>query len=270
MADVVVKTKPISRDKLATFLGNQELIKAFENLADDVSTALPTAVNKNSSGVSNAQASAASAAASASAAQASANAAQADANSLKTPQYLVLTTSPVLTGERVFAVDPLALKTNDGGAGAAFTVSSADLIAILPGDVTDTTAAFVNATGLALTLVANATYIVDGLITFQSAAVTTGLALGFTIPAAATMSGGYSHNTTATAIEGSYNNASGAVKGNTSGVLTALDNVPITGRWIIKTGATAGSAQLQFRTEVATSGVTLKAGLSVLIARRIA
>jgi hypothetical protein len=136
--------------------------------------------------------------------------------------------------------------------------------------VSDATGAFVNATGLSLALAANATYLVDGLLAFQSAAITTGLALTFALPAGASIVGGYSHNTTATALEGSYNNAAGAVGGNTSAAAVAAANLPSSGRWMIATSATPGAAQLQFRTEVAASSVTLKAGLSALIATRLA
>jgi hypothetical protein len=150
------------------------------------------------------------------------------------------------------------------------TLDRSDLISVLGADVTDSTGAFVNATGLALTFAANATYLVDGLLAFQSAATTTGLALTSTLPAGASIAGGYSHNTTASAIEGSYNNATGAVGGNTSAAAVAAANLPITGRWLISVGATPGAAQLQFRTEVAASAVTLKAALSALIATRLA
>lgn len=48
MADTpAVKTRKISRDKLAQFLPNLELIKAFENLVDDVSDALPAAIGSS-------------------------------------------------------------------------------------------------------------------------------------------------------------------------------------------------------------------------------
>jgi hypothetical protein len=43
-----VRTRPLTRDKLATFLGNPELIKAFEALSEDVSTTLPNASESNS------------------------------------------------------------------------------------------------------------------------------------------------------------------------------------------------------------------------------
>lgn len=39
-----VKTRPITRDKLATFLRSAELIKAFENMTNDVSETLPDAI----------------------------------------------------------------------------------------------------------------------------------------------------------------------------------------------------------------------------------
>lgn len=252
----------LTRDKLALFLPTAELIRAYE--------ALQIALQYAPDDIPAAIAAAAAAQATADAAVLAAAAAQGDANALKLPAYLTLALTGTLTNERSLAVDPLSLKTTDSGPGAPFTLATADLTSILGADVADSTAAFVDATGLVLALLANATYMIDGLVTFQSAATTTGIALGFTLPAGATISGSYNHNTTASAIEGSYNIASGAVKGNTSGVLTAADNVPINGRWIIKTAGTAGNAQMQFRSEVAASAVTLKAGLSVLVARRVA
>lgn len=45
MADIpTVKSRRITRDKLATFLGSHELIKAFENLIEDVVVTIPEAV----------------------------------------------------------------------------------------------------------------------------------------------------------------------------------------------------------------------------------
>jgi hypothetical protein len=45
MADrPVVRTRLITRDKLAQFLPSHELIKAFEDLASDVSKTLPDAI----------------------------------------------------------------------------------------------------------------------------------------------------------------------------------------------------------------------------------
>lgn len=259
----------ITRDKLQRVLKDHELVVAFENVLKQAGTVTPAAVAAAQASADAAQASANAAQATATAAASSASAAQSDANALKIPSYVTLAASTTLTNERVLAVGP-GLSLVDSGAGLPVTLDRSNLVSVLGSDVSDATGAFVNATGLALTLAANVTYLVDGLLAFQSAAATTGLALTFTLPAGASIVGSYSHNTTATAIEGSYNNAAGAVGGNTSAAAVASANLPIIGRWIIAVGATAGVAQLQFRTEVAASAVTLKAALSALIATRLA
>jgi hypothetical protein len=265
----VTTPRLITRDKLKSVLKLHELVVAVESLLADVSGVLPDATGDAAAQADLALANAAAAQAAANSAAAAATAAQADANSLKLPSYVVLGASTLLANERVLAVGP-GLSIVDSGAGAAVTLDRSSIVSVLGGDVSDATGAFVNATGLALALAANTTYLVDGLLAFQSAAVTTGLALTFTLPAGASIVGGYSHNTTATAIEGSYNNVAGAVGGNTSAAAVAAANLPIIGRWLIAVGATPGSAQLQFRTEVAASAVTLKAALSALIATRLA
>lgn len=43
---VVVQTKPITRNKLSSFLPNHELVKALENLTADVGTTLPDAADE--------------------------------------------------------------------------------------------------------------------------------------------------------------------------------------------------------------------------------
>jgi hypothetical protein len=243
------------------FRGDEAVIRAYEALQsgmqfvpDDVAQALLDAEAAQLT---------------ADAAQVSADAAQADVDALEAVRFVTIGTDPLTPNAR--SIGPgQGIAITDGGAGNPVVIATSDLIAVLPSNVSDSTGAFVDATGMALALPINATYIVDALITFQAAAVTTGIAFGFTLPAGASMSGMYQHNTTATALEGSYNIAAGAVKGNTTAVLVAAENVPAQGRWVIKTAGTAGTAQLQFRTEVAASAVTLTAGLSVLIARRVA
>lgn len=44
--DIPVKSRRLTRNKLASFLGNQELIKAFENLTHDVIETLPDAITE--------------------------------------------------------------------------------------------------------------------------------------------------------------------------------------------------------------------------------
>jgi hypothetical protein len=58
--------------------------------------------------------------------------------------------------------------------------------------------------------------------------------------------------------------AAGASAGVTSGVRSTVTNTPVSGRWIVQTGATGGTVQLQFRSEVAASAVTMRAGLTAL------
>lgn len=267
-----VETAPLARNKLQMIVGNEpELIRSLEAMQRDLSKTLPDASESLSEDVEAAQAAAEEALADAAAAQAAANAAQANIDAVEAVGFLVIGTSGAVPNERALAVDTKALTLTDSGAGNALTISSADLVAILPADVADTTGVFVDVAGMALLLAANATYIVEGLLTFTSAATTTGLGLGFTLPAGASISGLFLHNSsTTTTFVGSYNVTSGGVTASTPSAASAAGNMPISGRWIIKTDATAGAAQLQMRTEVAASAVTLKAGLSVLIARRIA
>lgn len=269
------RTRRTNRADIAKVFKTPELIKAFEALQEDalsggvgIDEAQATA-DQAVLDAAAAQASANAAGAAAAVAQGTANGAAAAAAALALPSYLVLAATGTLANER--ALTPSAdFVLVDGGAGAAAALGLNSQTVILGADVSESAGAFANVTGMLAALVANATYLVDALLTFQSAATTTGIALCFTLPAGAAISGAYSHNTTATAIEGSYNNASGAVGGNTSGAAAAAANLPITGRWVITTGATPGNAQLQQRTEVAASAVTMKAGLSVLVVRRIA
>lgn len=250
------------------FRGDEAVIRAYEALQSGMQY-VPDDIAKALADSAQALLDAAAAQLTANAASIAAGAAQANVDALEAIRFVTIATDPLTPNAR--SIGPgQGIAITDGGAGNPVTIATSDLIAVLPANVSDVTGAFVNATGLSVSLPINATYIVDALITFQAAAVTTGVAFGFTLPAGATVSGMYQHNTTATALEGSYNIASGAVKGNTSAVLVAAENVPTQGRWVIKTAGTAGTAQLQFRTEVAASAVTLTAGLSVLIARRVA
>lgn len=140
---------------------------------------------------------------------------------------------------------------------------------ILAADVTEAAGVFADAPGMEATLNANATYLVEGLLTFQSGNVGVGIGLAFTLPVGATINGGYDHFVTATTKGGGYNNASGAISGNTGAVPVANDNNPITGRWIIKTAAAKGIAQLRFQSSAAATPVTLKKDLTNLVFRKI-
>lgn len=157
------------------------------------------------------------------------------------------------------------ISTNEGV--KAFENLQRDITNIWPA-VSSLAADFSNSTvtlidsGMLGGLQANSTYLIEAFLTYQSAAVTTGITVGLTIPSGV-ISGGFNTNTSATAIEGSYSIAGGTVKGTTSGVLVANENVFLRGAWLVNTSATAGNANLQFASEVGGSAVKLIGGLSL-------
>lgn len=137
----------------------------------------------------------------------------------------------------------------------------------LAADVANSTVAPAAATGLSFAAAANTTYLVEVVGTFQSAATTTGIALALDIPSGA-VSGMTVHPASATTLTGTEQIADAVTTGATTGVRAAATNVPIIATFIVSTGATAGQVQLLFRSEVAASAVTLKAGLTAM-GRRI-
>lgn len=157
----------------------------------------------------------------------------------------------------------------DGGAGNPLTVATQEQYAVLSADRTDATGAFVNATDLVAAVAANSLYLIEAILTFRSANVAVGMGLTFTLPAGATITGAYDHSLTTLTTQTAYNNAAGAISADPNAVPIINTNLPIRGRWIVKTAGTAGNAQLQFRTSAAATVVTLKADLSALIARKI-
>jgi hypothetical protein len=133
----------------------------------------------------------------------------------------------------------------------------------LAADVSNATVTMANVPGMSFNALANTTYIVDVVGTFQSAATTTGIALALAIPSGS-VSGQAYHPISATTLGSNEQIASGATTGATAGVRAAATNVPIMARYIVAVGATGGTVQLQFRSEVAASAVTMKAGLTAM------
>ncbi len=138
----------------------------------------------------------------------------------------------------------------------------------LAADVANSTVTLASVTGLSFNALANTTYLVDVIGTFQSAAATTGIALALKIPSGS-VSGFTEHPISTTASNTVEQIADTATTGVSTGVRAATTNVPIAGRFIVATGAVAGAVQLQFRSEVAASAVTMKAGLTALGRRAI-
>ncbi len=133
----------------------------------------------------------------------------------------------------------------------------------LAADVSNSTVTLAPVTGLSFAGAANTTYLVEVIGTFQSAATTTGIALALDIPSGS-VSGMANHPISATGLGSSEQIADNATTGATSGVRAAATNVPITAFFIVAIGAVAGPVQLTFRSEVAASAVTMKAGLTAM------
>ena len=137
-----------------------------------------------------------------------------------------------------------------------------------------TSTALADVTQLVEALVANATYRVDCFVTFQSAATTTGLNLGFTSPTGCVCSVEVvvpiTSTAAATQLRTIFPNAAATNTGNVLGTGVTAINSNHTARisGIITNGANAGNFQVRFASEVAASAVTLQTS-SVMVLERL-
>ena len=182
------------------------------------------------------------------------------ANALRAGEVYLITDEARLTvGTSANAHQALA-KQGEGG--------DAESWLKLAADVSNSTTTLANVTGLSFTALANTTYLVDVIGTFQSAATATGIALALDIPSGS-VSGQIIHPASATTLTGTEQITDAATTGATTGVRSAATNVPILATFIVAIGATGGAVQLQFRSEVAASAVTMKAALTAMGRRMI-
>ena len=129
-----------------------------------------------------------------------------------------------------------------------------------------------NVTQLVLAMEASATYEIDCFVTFQSAATTTGLRLGFTSPTSCLC---FLETVVAVTLTDTSTQIRKIVAGSQSasvvgtGVSTINTNHGARISGVVVNGANAGNFQVQFASEVASSAVTLQIG-SILKLRRIA
>lgn len=142
------------------------------------------------------------------------------------------------------------------------------LVQRVTADQASTAITLANATNLGFAVAANSGYRFDYLLAITSAAATTGWQFGFTGPAApVTFLATCEYQSSATAWATATLNA---ITYGAFPLVTAayVANAPIAVRiqGVISSGALAGTLQLQFRTEIANSAVTIKRGstLSVL------
>ena len=155
-------------------------------------------------------------------------------------------------------------------AGSSLTVLSARMTADQGTSVTT----YGNVTQLALSVEANAVYQVNCFVTFQSAATTTGLGLGYISPSGCrcmlevvvpiTSTGAASQLRTIFPNAATAENT-GNVLGTGVTAINSNHTARISG--IIRNGGTAGTFIVQFRSEVSGSAVTLKAGSELSLIR---
>lgn len=138
---------------------------------------------------------------------------------------------------------------------------------VLPSNAAVSTTAFADVSGMSFTAQANTTYEVELVGAIQSAATTTGAALALDIPSGNVVGQGI-HNLAASTLTGWEQIADNTTTGAGSGMRATGTNVPITTRWIAAIGGTGGTVQLRLRSEVASSAVTLQAGLTVMKYRK--
>ncbi|GAA3738653.1 hypothetical protein GGR91_001825 [Sphingorhabdus rigui] len=186
--------------------------------------------------------------------------AAAAANALRAGEVYLITDEARLTVGTSASTHQPAAKQGEGG-GDPWTWSK------LTADVANNTITPAAATGLSFAAAANTMYLVELIGTFQSAAATTGIALALDIPSGA-VSGMTVHPASATTLTGTEQIADAVTTGATTGVRVGATNIAIRANFIVSIGATAGQVQLLFRSEIAGSAVTLKAGLTAM-GRRI-
>lgn len=138
----------------------------------------------------------------------------------------------------------------------------------LGADVTNSTTTLSSVTGLAVALDANSTYKVEAQVMFQTAATTTGIRLTQAVPTGATVVAQWNTPTSLTASTLANQRAA-----NTGAASTAIDaansNTLATGSLLLITGASAGTLQIRFASEVSASNAVVKAGSS-LVATKLA
>ena len=183
--------------------------------------------------------------------------AAATASGLKSGEVYLITDEARLTvGTAANAHVPLA-KQSEAGGGDPWTWQK------LSADVANSTVTLAAVTGLSFAASANTTYLIEVIGAFQSAATTTGIALALDIPSGSVI-GLAVASTSATALGCNEQVADTATTGATGGVRLANTNTPIIARFVVATGASAGTVQLQFRSEIAASAVTMKASLTAM------
>lgn len=138
---------------------------------------------------------------------------------------------------------------------------------VLPSNVAVSTTTFADVTGLSFYAAANTLYEVEVFGAIQTVATATGAALALDIPSGNVIGQGI-HNLAAATLTGWEQIADGATTGAGSGMRATGTNVPISFKALASVGSTPGTVQLRLRSEIASSAVTLQAGLVLMKYRK--
>lgn len=177
--------------------------------------------------------------------------------------YLITDEARLTVGTSANAHTPAAKQVEAGGGGADPWIWER-----LAADVANNSVTLAPAAGLSFMASANSFYLVEIYGALQSAATTTGAALALDIPSGAVV-GQALINSNATAVLATEQIADNATTGATTGVRAAATNIPFHAWFRVNIGAAGGTVQVQFRSEVAGSAITLKAGLTAMGFRTI-
>jgi hypothetical protein len=154
-----------------------------------------------------------------------------------------------------------ALHTHAGGAGES------ENVVVATQDTANATTTLANAVGLAISVLANSLYIIEGFICWSASVATVGIKLSATGPSSPTlMAGQFITNATAGTPDSSAFNDNDVVTTTSASAFTT-GNIGML-HCVLKTGANAGTFQIRFAAET-TGTITIKAG-STLRYRKVA
>lgn len=126
-------------------------------------------------------------------------------------------------------------------------------------DLVNNTVNFVDIPGSTFSFQANSKYVIECFGSYQTAATTTGIGIKlYSTDTNSALIGKLEVFTALTTTGGIYQLTFAAANA-TTGVTTANTDTIVEGKWILSTGATTGTANLQLKSEVASSAVTLAA-----------
>lgn len=113
-------------------------------------------------------------------------------------------------------------------------------------------------TGMSIAVAANKVYKVNLMLLFQTVVNTTGIGIALNAPTGSSVFGATIHSINSGGLNETQQIANGAAVNATAGSRVSATDQPAIGDYIVETGANAGVIQLQCRSEIAASNVTLQ------------